>query len=163
MEEQSDAFPAARYKMPLQKKLDGCPCPQVGTKDVGWCATCVAGAKSGQAGYCDPKNEEINVSHQIYGAITLTLIFVQVYDYEYDDKDPEEESVLHDRAWGFCDPKCFSQKGDIIAMDLQEVPFASKSMTGGNLKVDLWILSEEECRNRTWTHSQAKFRAMVDR
>ena len=27
----------------------------------------------------------------------------------------------------------------------------------------LWILSEEECRNRTWTHSKAKFRAMVDR
>ena len=27
----------------------------------------------------------------------------------------------------------------------------------------LWILSEEECRNRTWTHSKAKFRARVDR
>ena len=83
--------------------------------------------------------------------------------YEYDDKDPKEESVLHDRAWGFCDPKCFSQKEDIIAMDLQEVPFFSKSISGENLKVNLWILSEEECRNRTWTHSKAKFRAMVDR
>ena len=30
-------------------------------------------------------------------------------------------------------------------------------------KVKLWILSEEECRNRTWTHSKAKFRARVDR
>jgi hypothetical protein len=29
--------------------------------------------------------------------------------------------------------------------------------------VKLAVLSEEECRNRTWGHGQPKFRAMVDR
>jgi len=101
-------------------------------RSPGWCATCVPGANAGQAGYCDP-----------------TLEGIDIYDYEYDHKDPKEESVLHDHAWGFCDPKCFVGKEDILALDLQEVK--------------LWILSEEECRNRTWTHSKAKFRARVDR
>ena len=58
------------------------------------------------------------------------LIFVQIYDYEYDQKDPKEESVLHDHAWGFCDPKCFVRKEDILALDLQEVPsFSTKKPT----------------------------------
>ena len=48
--------------------------------------------------------------------------FFQAYDYEY-DHESKEESVLHDHAWGFCDPKCFVQKEDIVALDLQEVPF----------------------------------------
>ena len=95
----------------------------------------------------------------------MTFIFVQIYDYEYDHKDPKEESVLHDHAWGFCDPKCFVRKEDILALDLQEVPFRLKKYIRSktHLQVKLWILSEEECRNRTWTHSKAKFRAMVDR
>ena len=55
-----------------------------------------------------------------------SFIFAQIYDYEYDHKDPKEESVLHDHAWGFCDPKCFVRKEDILALDLQEVPFRLK-------------------------------------
>ena len=60
------------------------------------------------------------------GPNSLTFIFAQIYDYEYDHKDPKEESVLHDHAWGFCDPKCFVRKEDILALDLQEVPFRLK-------------------------------------
>ena len=60
----------------------------------------------------------------------VDIIFVQIYDYEYDHKDPKEESVLHDHAWGFCDPKCFVGKEDILALDLQEVPFCLEKYIG---------------------------------
>ena len=59
-------FPSRQVQNAIAKEqnLDGCPQP--GTRDVGWCATCVPGATSGQAGSCDPANEKIDVSHQIY-------------------------------------------------------------------------------------------------
>ena len=47
-------------------------------------------------------------------------IFDQVDDYDYDDNSTIE-AVLHDSAWGFCDPKCFVEKKDLLALDLQEV------------------------------------------
>ena len=53
----------------------------------------------------------------------MNNVFEQVDDYEVEDYDVYEniESVSHDRAWGFCDPKCFDSKEDLLAQDLQEV------------------------------------------
>ena len=39
-------------------------------------------------------------------------------DFEY---DVNIEAVAYDSAWGFCDPKCFASKEDLLAEDLQEV------------------------------------------
>ena len=44
-------------------------CPQ--PRSPGWCATCVPGADTGQAGYCDPALEGTDVSSQIYRAILV--------------------------------------------------------------------------------------------
>ena len=50
-------------------------------------------------------------------------VFEQI-DYHEDfpeDFDEYADSVSHDRHWGFCDPKCFASKEDLLAEDLQEV------------------------------------------
>ena len=80
---------------------------------------------------------------------------------DYVDYDPygTEESVLHDQAWGFCDPKCFAHKEEILASDLQEVT----APPCREVQVKLAVLSEDQCRNRTWGQSNLKFRAKVDR
>ena len=91
---------------------------------------------------------------------STNVSFAQMYDYEYDSNT---ESVLHDRAWGFCHPKCFARKEDILALDLQEVCLKDDLEFKVLFEVELWILSDKECRNRTWAHSKTKFRARIDR
>ena len=50
----------------------------------------------------------------------MNNVFEQLHDYEYDE-ETVNVSVAYDRAWGFCDPKCYVSKEDLLAQDLQEV------------------------------------------
>ena len=75
------------------------------------------------------------------------------------------EAVAFDRAWGFCDAKCFESSADLLAEDLQEVRFHLKigCKDKVRLKVKLWIKSEKECGDLTRNHNETKFRAQTDR
>ena len=50
----------------------------------------------------------------------MNNVFEQLHDYEYDE-ETVNVSVAYDHAWGFCDPKCYVSKEDLLAQDLQEV------------------------------------------
>ena len=69
----------------------------------GWCATCIEGARQGEPGYCLEGHDNIT-------------------DYDYEHMVKEDSShIAHDKAWGFCDPKCYAKLEQLHAMDLQEV------------------------------------------
>ena len=96
----------------------------------------------------------------------MIYIFDQEDDFVYDSYEVQHiAAVAFDRAWGFCDAKCFESSADLLAEDLQEVRFHLKMGCKDKvrLKVKLWIQSEEHCRNLTRTHNDVRFRAQVDR
>ena len=60
-----------------------------------------ASAKKGEPGYCDEKLEKIPDA-----------------DFDYTPDTPDDVGV--DKAWGFCDKKCFASKRTIMANILQQ-------------------------------------------
>ena len=63
---------------------------------------CRAWARKGEPGYCDKKLEKVPDA-----------------DFDYTPDTPDDVSV--DRAWGFCDNKCFVSRSSIMANVLQQV------------------------------------------
>jgi hypothetical protein len=57
--------------------------------------------------------------------MVYTLICIQDAQYEYMDTTPS--AVSFDKAWGFCDRKCFLSRENILTNNLQEVRTASPS------------------------------------
>ncbi len=51
--------------------------------------------------------------------LVYTLICFQDAQYEYMDTTPS--AVSFDKAWGFCDRKCFLSRENILTNNLQEV------------------------------------------
>ena len=150
-----------------QRKSRIWKCPQ--PRSPGWCATCVPGANAGQAGYCDPALEDIDVSFQIYA-----VILVPTRSHSFLSRSTTMNMITKTRKKNLfftimlgasVIQNVLSERKTFLPWICKRCLFVSKSISGQNphLQVKLWILSEEECRNRTWTHSKAKFRAMVDR
>ena len=144
-------------------------------RSVGWCATCVPGANAGQAGYCDPTLEGIDVSSQIYRAIfKIQNFWFQLVDIIFCPdlrlwirSERSQRRICSPRSClGLLWSKMFCRQGRHSCLGFARGNFLSRKVywvKNPLFKVKLWILSEEECRNRTWTHSKAKFRARVDR
>jgi hypothetical protein len=73
---------------------------------------------------------ELNYAQQaeassVWFTLVYTLICIQDAQYEYMDTTPS--AVSFDKAWGFCDRKCFLSRENILTNNLQEVRTASPS------------------------------------
>ena len=163
MEEPSDASPHTRcHQTSVRVEFVNV---HLQSRSPGWCATCVPGANAGQAGYCDPALEDIDVSFQICGVIFIHSFLPRSTTMNTITKTPKKNLFFTIMLGASVIQNVLSGRKTFLPWICKRCLFVSKSISGQkpHLQVKLWILSEEECRNRTWTHSKAKFRAMVDR
>ena len=72
-------------------------------------------ARKGEPGYCDEKLEKIPDN-----------------DFDYTPDTPDDVSA--ERAWGFCDKKCFASRSSIMANVLQQVSTGFFSSRTKNIK-----------------------------
>ena len=169
MEELSDVFPPTRCHQISVRAEFWNVLVHLQSRSPGWCATCVPGANAGQAGYCDPALGDIDVSFQIYEVILVPTrwhsFLPRSTTMNTITKTPKKNLFFTIMLGASVIQNVLSGRKTFLPWICKRCLFVSKSISGQNphLQVKLWILSEEECRNRTWTHSKAKFRAMVDR